>query len=62
MMKATEEPRPIHLKLGGSCFEFTADRSADRQRDRLDRLAYAIGRHSSGMTQREAEALAGELK
>ncbi len=61
-VRAAEEPRPIHLKLGGSCFEVTADPSHDRQRDRLDRLADAIGRHSSGMTAREVDGLAGELK
>ncbi|MFN7545166.1 MAG: AAA family ATPase [Acidobacteriota bacterium] len=61
-LRAAEEPRAIHLKLGGSCFEVTADPSNDRQRDRLDRLADAIGRHSSGMTAREVDGLAGELK
>ncbi len=61
-LRAAEEPKPIHLKLGGSCFEVTSDPSNDRQRDRLDRLVDAIGRHSSGMTAREVDGLAGELK
>ena len=61
-LRAVEEPRAIHLKLGESCFEVTADRIADRQRDRFDRLADAIGRHSSGMTAREVDTLIGELK
>ena len=61
-LRAAEEPRPIHLKLGGSSFEVTSDPSHDRQRDRLDRLADTIGRQSSGMTAREVDGLAGELK
>jgi hypothetical protein len=61
-LRAAEEPKPIHLRLGETKFEVTADPSADRQRDRLDSLAGAIGRHPSGMTAREVDSLAGELK
>ena len=60
-LRAAEEPRPVHLKLGESCFEVTADPSADRQRDRLQGLADAIGRHPAGMTAREVDSTAGAL-
>jgi hypothetical protein len=60
--RSCEQLRPIHLRLGGSCFEVTADPSHALQRDRLDRLANAIARNPAGMTAREVDGLTGELK
>lgn len=60
-LRAAEEPKTIHLKLGGSYFEVTADPSADRQRGRLQGLADAIGRQLAGLTAREVDAMAGGL-
>ena len=60
-MRAAGEPRPIHLKLGESCFEVTADPSADRERERLEKLADAIGQSTAGLSARDVDGLAKTL-